>query len=372
MSLVMKMGSAWTGDASEAAQAGAAPLLQAFRDGQRALSTHQELMGAQTHSFGVAKTSVHDVPNEPPSASFGDMLSDASGVSLFTGGGYLNKVQDWSEKANANVTAYTGYANASSYNQSNMPQEYGDPSGSGSDIALAPAQPGPGDPGPGGPGGITGPGSTGGPHHPVSHYGGGPDTSAYTPSGSGTPGPGTGGLPGPGTPGYGTGPTNTQGWQGGPSAPGAGGWPTPPGGGGQSWGFGGDGFPGAVGAPFGGGGGFDGGTAGGGTASGGARGLRAGGMAGTAGVNAAERQAGPGARAGAGASGASSPGAALATGRAGAPGAPGAGGMAGAAGRGGRKEEDQEHTSAAYLEDDYSDELIGELPRTTPPVIGLD
>ncbi|WP_345033186.1 hypothetical protein [Kutzneria kofuensis] len=49
----------------------------------------------------MAKTSVHDVPNEPPSASFGDMLSDASGVSLFTGGGYLNKVQDWSEKANA-------------------------------------------------------------------------------------------------------------------------------------------------------------------------------------------------------------------------------------------------------------------------------
>jgi hypothetical protein len=43
-----------------------------------------------------------------------------------------------------------------------------------------------------------------------------------------------------------------------------------------------------------------------------------------------------------------------------------------AGGAQGRKEEDKEHKSAAYLEDDYSDELIGELPRTTPTVIGLD
>jgi hypothetical protein len=112
LSLVMKMGAAWTGDASEAARAGAAPLLKAFRDGQQALTTHQDLMGRQTDSFVTAKTNVHDVPNEPPSASFGDMVSDVSGASLFTGGGYLHKVQDWSDKANANVAAYNGYANA--------------------------------------------------------------------------------------------------------------------------------------------------------------------------------------------------------------------------------------------------------------------
>jgi len=305
---------------------------------------------------------VHDVPNDPPSASFGDMLSDASGASLFTGGGYLNKVQDWSDKANANVTAYTSYANASTYNQGNMPHEYGDPSGSASDIALASQQPGPGDHGPGGPGGISGPGSTGSTTHPASHYGGDPGTSTRTSSGVGTPGPGAGGLPGPGnTPGYGGGPTNTQGWQGGSPSPG--GWPTP-GGGGQSWstsGAGG-GFPGAV-APFGAPGGFDGGgTSGGGTAGGGARGLRAGGMAGAGASGAAESQAGPGPRAGAGGTGAAGPGTAMAAGRPGAPGAAGAGGMAGGAGRGGLKEEDREHSSAAYLEDDYSDELIGELP----------
>ena len=379
MALVMKMGAAWTGDASEAARAGAAPLLQAFRDGQQALTTHQDLMGRQADSFGLAKTSVHDVPNEPPSASFGDMLSDASGASLFTGGGYLNKVQDWADKANANVAAYGSYANASTYNQSNMPHEYGDPSGTASDVALAQQQPGPGDHGPGGPGGISGPGSTGSTTHPASHYGGDPGVSTRTPSGVGTPGPGAGGLPGSGTtPGYGGGPTNTQGWQGGSPSPV--GWPTP-GSGGQSWGSGGagGGFPGAVGVPFGapGGGGFDGGgfdgggTAGGG-ATGGTRGIRAGGMAGAGASGAAESQAGPGARAGAGGTGASGPGAAVATGRPGVPGAPGAGGMAGGAGRGGRKEEDQEHSSAAYLEDDYSDELIGELPRTAPPVIGLD
>lgn len=60
----------------------------------------------------------------------------------------------------------------------------------------------------------------------------------------------------------------------------------------------------------------------------------------------------------------------MAAGRPGATGAQGAG-MAGG-GQGGRKEEDKEHKSAAYLEDDYSDELIGQLPRTTPTVIGLD
>lgn len=38
----------------------------------------------------------------------------------------------------------------------------------------------------------------------------------------------------------------------------------------------------------------------------------------------------------------------------------------------GRKEEDREHKPAAYLEDDYSGDIVGELPPTTPPVIGLE
>ncbi len=377
MALVMKMGSAWTGDASEAAQAGAAPLLRAFRDGQEALSTHQDLMGRQTESFGVAKTSVHDVPNQPPSASFGDMVSDASGVSLFTGGGYLNKVQDWSEKANANVAAYSNYANASTYNRANMPNEYGDPSGSSSDVALASQQPGPNGPGPGGPSGVHEPGGTGGPNAPVSHYSGGPGSSQWTPNGVGTPGPGTGSLPNTGT---GSGTTSTQGWPGGPSTPGTGGgWPTgggpggPGTGPGTGMGGGADGgFPGG-GAPFGGGvGGY--GTDGSGSAAGGTRGLRGGGMAGTGGGGTArgggvaEGKVGPGARASTGMPGAG--GTTVAAARPGTPGAQGASGMPG--GAQGRKEEDKEHKSAAYLEDDYSDELIGELPRTTPTVIGLD
>jgi hypothetical protein len=380
MALVMKMGSVWTGDASEAAQAGAAPLLRAFRDGQQALTTHQDLMGRQTDSFGVARTSVHDVPNQPPSASFGDMLSDVSGASLFTGGGYLNKVQDWSEKANANVAAYSGYANASSYNRSNMPNEYGDPSGSSSDVSLATAQPGPGGPGPGGTGVVNGPGGTGGPNAPVSHYSGGPGSSQSMPNGTGTgggPSQGTGGYgsgggPSQGTGGYGPGSTTTQGWPGGPTAPGTGGgWPTP---GGAGTGLGtGDGGGFQSGTPFAAGGfGAGVGVGGNGSAggSGGARGMRAGGMTGAGGsAAAAEKVAGPGARAGAGMPGGS--GTAVAAGRPGATGAQGAGGMAGGA-QGGRKEEDKEHKSAAYLEDDYSDELIGELPRTTPTVIGLD
>jgi hypothetical protein len=375
MTLVMKMGAAWTGDASEAARAGAAPLLRAFRDGQEALARHQDLMGRQTESFGVAKTSVHDVPNEPPSASFGDMVSDASGLSLFTGGGYVNKVQEWSDKANANVTAYSNYANASSYNRTNMPNEYGDPSGSSSDVALT-QQPGTGGPGPGGTGSVHGPGGTGGPNAPVSHYSGGPGSSQWTPNGTGTPGPGTGGLPNMGTGSVTT--TSTQGWPAGSSTPATGGgWPTPTGGapGGTGMGGGGEGgaFPGGM--PFGGGGGAGGyGTGSGGGTTGGTRGFRGGGMAGTGGTAGAGGAAaegkvvGPGARAGAGMPGAG--GTTVAAGRPGAPGAQGASGLPG--GAQGRKEEDKEHKSAAYLEDDYSDELIGELPRTTPTVIGLD
>ena len=63
---------------------------------------------------------------------------------------------------------------------------------------------------------------------------------------------------------------------------------------------------------------------------------------------------------------------------AGEPGATGRQGPAGQAGApgvgpaGGKKEEDKEHKSAAYLEDDYSDQIVGDLPPTTPPVIGLD
>ncbi|GAA0646264.1 hypothetical protein GCM10010174_81660 [Kutzneria viridogrisea] len=63
-------------------------------------------------------------------------------------------------------------------------------------------------------------------------------------------------------------------------------------------------------------------------------------------------------------------------GRAGAAaGAAGGAGMAGAGapgGAGGKQKgaEDAEHASAAYLHDDYSSDLIGELPPTTRPVIG--
>ncbi|MDT8911315.1 hypothetical protein [Amycolatopsis sp. PS_44_ISF1] len=41
-------------------------------------------------------------------------------------------------------------------------------------------------------------------------------------------------------------------------------------------------------------------------------------------------------------------------------------------GRGGRREEDSEHKTADYLlEADPDDALVGELPKSTPPVIGL-
>lgn len=58
----------------------------------------------------------------------------------------------------------------------------------------------------------------------------------------------------------------------------------------------------------------------------------------------------------------------VAAGRSGAAGGPGMGAMGGA---GGRREEDREHRSAAYLVDEmHANEIVGDLPRTAPPVIG--
>ncbi|MFI9384969.1 WXG100 family type VII secretion target [Kutzneria sp. NPDC052558] len=366
--LKASLGSAWSGDASEAAQSGTGPLEDYLKTAQTALSTHQDLLSRQTDSFHVANNSVHDIPNDPPSASVMDVLSDASGVSLITGGGYMNKVQDWSDKAHANVAAYNSYANASTYNHNGLPTDYGTPGGSTSDIALAPTQTQTGDTG------VDGPGGSG--RHVVPNTGGGPGAPGWSPSlgggagGVAGGGSGPGGSGGPGTPGYpgGGGSTNTQGWPGGQSYPGGGGLNPPGGGSGSGLGPGSggvDGFGGAFG-PLGSGG------AGASAGGAGARGFRSG-AGGVGGTGSSGGQAGAGNRAGVGGVGEGGPGAAAAAGRPGAAGAAGASGMAGGgAGRGGRKEEDREHKSAAYLEDDYSDELVGKLPPTVPPVIGMD
>jgi hypothetical protein len=46
-------------------------------------------------------------------------------------------------------------------------------------------------------------------------------------------------------------------------------------------------------------------------------------------------------------------------------------GMGGGAGRGGRGEEDGEHRSASYLVNaDNGNEIVGDLGKVAPPVIG--
>jgi hypothetical protein len=367
-SLVQGIGGSWTGDAADSAQAGALPLVRSLQQSHDALTTTQDLMARQSGSFHDGARSVQQVPDEAPSPSIGDFLPPWSGS-------YSDKVNSYVDKAQGNVTAMQNYGNATGFNNGGTPTAYGGVTGGGSDITIAPDQ---------GTGGTDGsqPGTGGGSQYQHHQTGGG----GYTPSGNYSGGPvgggspyqggptgGSGGQPGGGSTGPGS-TTSQQGWQGGVpgqvSGYGTPGYGQP--GSGSSFGPGSGGeFGGGFGPVGGGFGGAD-SVAGGGSGrggTGGGRGFGAGGSgAGAQGGN----QPGAGNRAGVGGMpGEGGPGAA-AVGRPGAAGASGAGGMAGAAGgKGGKKSEDSEHKSAAYLEDDYSDDIVGELPRAVPPVIGL-
>jgi PPE family len=355
--LVQGISGSWTGSASDAAQAGAQPLVRSLQQSHDALTTTQNLMTRQSGSFHDAARSVQQMPDQPPQPTIGDFLPPWSSS-------YEDKANAYIGQARANVTAMQNYGVATGYNHGVTPTSYGGVTGGGSDVTIAPDQ-GPGDPGgtqqgPGGgsvshtPGGYSGGGPGAGAHYVNSPGGGQPTGTSGQPGGSGYSGPGSS--------------TNQQGWQGG--APGQ-----VPGYGAPGYGQPGDGSsfgPGSVGGfgPVGGfGAGADGGVGGGSGRGGvgggvGARGFGAGAQGGS--------QPGAGNRTGVGgvAGEGGGPGAAAAAGRAGAPGVAGSPGMAG--GQRGKKEEDQEHKTAAYLEDDYSDEIVGQLPTTVPPVIGLN
>ena len=404
-SLIGTMTAAWHGDAADLAHSRIHPMVSTLRLSQDDLAKAKDLTSRQSGSFHDAANALVPVPPKPSNNILNVMTPFHTDLD--------SQIDQWNEAQSRNIAVYTSYTSASTYNHDGMPTSYGDVStiGSPANVRIAEPEAPPLGPGPGGN------------YGPVERRG--PDSNDHGPDSGAVNGPGTGGQQGPhigqppatgtngqtpqppvtGTGGQaaqppvipGGGSTTTQGYQDIPAQPTGPQWNQP--GYNPAGGVSGGGAAGGVhsgGAAAAGGGAIAAGAGAFGAGSGefGAGGVvrGSGGSSGSLGAGARGTQSGPGSRAGfggqpssgnrgglsgqpgagsrAGVSGmAGEPGATV-LGKQGAPGQAGAPGMAptGQA----KKEEDKEHKSAAYLEDDYSDDIVGELPRTTPPVIGLD
>jgi hypothetical protein len=347
----------WTGDAAGQAYSGAGPLVQASQVSGQHLQQAQTLYSGQGSSYSNLQNKVNSV------ADLGTRPQNdwVSGTPFSFLSNRADQINQWDQKAQQVVDSYNVYHGQSTDNSSKWPAQYGElglpPGGAG--IKPTVGAPGPGQPSSGKSGGPGGrwnggrggstevAGGTGGPtgsvrppaHIPPSSFSG-TTPAGHTPNSPGDPG--SGGFV-PGMP---------VGMYGNPSS-GAGGFG--PGAGGFGAGFG----PG--------GGGY-------GSGGGGGAGSR---VSGGFGPGSGGRSSGAGAIGGASASGAGMPGEPGAGGRAAGTASPG--GRAGALGAGGmghgskgEDSEDAEHQRPSYLlEPDPDDALVGKLPQSVPPVIGL-
>ncbi|MFI7672744.1 hypothetical protein [Actinophytocola sp. NPDC049390] len=339
--------SGWQGSASDGAFGAAQPLAASALNRVDELARAEDLLDRQSGSFNRAKNEVRPVPADPPGIDLTDpnvVFSD-----------YEKQIVAYQADAHHNIEVFSGYDNASSYNETNIPAQYSSVNGSGGTISVTadgarPSdtgdyievrdQPRPGgESGPyGGPGGspVSGPPVGGSPvSGPVPSPSLPQQTtpSTYVPPAVNPPGP----YP----------PNPYQPTPGGPGQPGYG-----------------------PGVPV---GGYPGGGPGGRGGYGGGYGPRGGGGygPGTPGPGARAPMAGPGPAAGAipAEEAAARRAAAAAAGARGA----GPGGMAGApmgAGRG-KGDEDEEHQRKVLIEAD-SEAIFGSDVLTAPQVIGDD
>jgi hypothetical protein len=372
------MGEKWQGDAAGQAYAGAGPLIQASQVSGDHLEQAQDLYTGQGSSFSDLQNKVAAVGNLGTKPS-DDMFSDTPFSFLSN---RAAEIDAYNQKSQQVVDGYGVYHAQSTDNSGRWaaPSNYGDLNlpPAGGDIKAAPSTVGgPGTGNTGASGHVGGP--PGGSHFDHNDAGivggghGGPQSGGPGGSGGQQPGaPGSGGPAPVHAPALAPGKTSTASYVPPPSSSGGFG-NQPPAGYSSSGGFG----PGAGGAGssdfgpgaggFGGGFGSVGGSGGSGSSVGGS-----GGYSGGSGSSAGELGAGKGSGAGSmgGEPGNARPGGGPVSGTTGRPGTPGPGGM----GRGGKteREEDAEHHRPDYLlEPDPENALIGDLPRTAPPVIGL-
>jgi len=403
--LQSSMNEYWQGDAAGQAYAGAGPMVQASQTSGQHLAQARSLYQGQGSSFSSLHSSVSgvgDLGDKPGN----DWVSDTP-LSFLSN--RADEIDAWNKKAQIVTDSYNNYHSQSSDNSSRWadPSQYGElalPSAGGDFTVTQPNSPGgghlPAHYTPGGPGGGSSPGdgysgsgsgnggsgsssgggnTGGGTGHSNGHTGptgvtppsdthpwGPPVPSHPTPGSPDSPGHRSGGSDGTDTSGYvppdptakppvstwtpttGTGPNPATGGGNSPYAPGVPG-PFGIGGGGGS-----SDFSGGRGGAFGGTSGGS-GTSGPGAGGGSGNSVGRGAGTGTGSFGSSEAVAGKG-------------GAAGAAGRAGSP------GMGGAMGHGkkGEGEDDLVHETADYLvEQDPDAALIGELPKSVPPVIGL-
>lgn len=354
----------YSGTAAAQMQGAFRPLIDALGQGQTIAQQSASTLNTQAGHFGAAQAAIKDhvnVPDPPwyePIDPFNTAHDDA--------------VEQNSDIDTANQAAYRQYADATSKNSGAAPTFPSGAFGTGDISVTGGSQVHPAG-GPGASGPPVGGGGTASDSRYSGHHGGSqPGGTTY--SGGDWNGGGSPVVAPP--PGSGGGSTGAQGYT--PSGPVAGGPTTGPGYpfGGAPVGPGadplGDGL--GPGAPIGVGGGFGPGGLGGDETDGRVGGGRGYGPRGSGaysgGGSGGDGARGRGAMSGAGPAEEAFParqGGAVA-GRPGAPGAAGGGGMGGA---GKRKEEDRERRSAAYLVDEsHANEIVGDLPRTVPPVIG--
>ncbi|HEY3611854.1 MAG TPA: hypothetical protein VGL06_30445 [Pseudonocardiaceae bacterium] len=381
-----KMNASWTGNASDQAVSGAAPLATSSDSASTALNQASDAMHNQVGSFHTAYNSVVPMSNAAPQNNLLNEMVSGLGVSTPLD----QQISSYNAAGQQNVQVYNNYSTQSSVNAAAMPTDFGTLPNPHPDVTVIPGPNGPtggpsytGSVGPGGTGGSTPPSAYRSPGGP--RAGGGPvwtNPGEPTPVGSsGGPGPGGGvwepppttiqstappsmefplggGMPSGGVtdPNFPNGmgplgsglPPNEDGTSGGRGSfnPLTGEWTSGEPGFGGSGGFGGAGGTGGFGGA-GGSGGIGTGTSGG---------------AGSSGTSGSGSSSGTGITSGAEEAAFGRPGG-LGGGMGGGPGAMGGG-------RSAKGDEDEEHKTAEYLQEADPDAIFGTDQMTVPPVIG--
>jgi hypothetical protein len=389
MKLTTRMESSWQGDASGAAQRGAAPLAVEHLLASKEIDQTRDAMSDQVNAFTTAKANVIKVPPTPSKPGFFDNVLSLGGAN----DSYEAKMAQVNAANDTNLAAMTAYDSQSSSARSGMPDFASNLKDDKAAIGIEEPTPPPPPVGVKPPPNTTKPTRTGqnnpsgtsnppgthnqqfvaqnGPHQTGGTDGPGSTETTTTqvttpggvPGGTDRPGSFPGGPGRPGFPGGPLGPGGTGGGPGGPFGPGGPGGPFGPAG---PFGPGGSGGPGSAGARGFGPGGSGFGPGGSGSGTGGPGGSGAGGAGSGSGSGAGGRGGfGPGAGAAAAEGAAGRGGGGLGGGGRG-----GAGGMGMGGGRGQGGDDDAEHERPTYLVEPDPHDTFGTDEITAPPVIG--
>ena len=137
-----RMNQAWTGNAADAANAGAGPLAQAFRQTAEPLDTTKASVDMQAETFEASNHAVVEVPPKPdkPSPWSIGLKSAIPIAGPFMAADDVKSYQDGMKAYNAanerNVRVMDQYSNATTSTQSALPTDYGVLKSDGATISI--------------------------------------------------------------------------------------------------------------------------------------------------------------------------------------------------------------------------------------------